>query len=337
MIFHDKKRNIGRSNWGKGSCLGFGGCSWALVGMFLLGGALGLRGGELRVVGTVGMVTDVLGEVAGDRVEVEGLLGSGVDPHIYQVSRGDVVKLGAADGIVYNGLQLEGRMGPLLERMSGRGVKVLGVAEAALERAGRVALGGGEDPHVWMDASLWAEAARAMAEFLGELDEAGAGYYAERAERYAEKLGRLHRYGEAVLSSVPAGRRILVTAHDAFGYFGAAYGLEVRGIQGMSTESEAGLRDVEELVALVVEREIPVVFVEDTVSEKNVRALVEGARSRGWDLRVGGTLYSDAMGPEGTYTGTYIGMLDHNLSTIARALGGDVPAGGFQGKLDLGE
>lgn len=336
MVMHYTKGN--RRRWASGNGGGANrGHRWALLGMLLLAGALGLRGGELRVVGTVGMVTDVLEEVGGERVEVEGLMGSGVDPHIYQVSRGDVVLLGSADGIVYNGLQLEGRMGSLFERMGRRGVASLGVAEAALERAGREALGGGKDPHVWMDASLWAEAARAMAFFLGELDEGGAGWYAERAEAYAEELERLHRYGEEVMSSVPEGGRVLVTAHDAFGYFGAAYGLEVRGIQGMSTESEAGLRDVEELVEFVVDREIPVVFVEDTVSEKNVRALVEGARSRGWALGIGGTLYSDAMGPEGTYTGTYIGMLDHNLSTIARALGGEVPEGGFQGKLDLGE
>ncbi|NBD39302.1 MAG: zinc ABC transporter solute-binding protein [Verrucomicrobia bacterium] len=300
-----------------------------------MAGALLLAGspawGQLRIVTTVGMVRAIAEEVAGPEAEVTGLMGSGVDPHLYKPTRGDVVALSQADVILYNGLHLEGRMVEIFARMERRDTPVLAVAEAALEEAGEAPLPG-DDPHVWMDVSLWSHAVAAVAEFLAEVDEENAAGYAERAAEYRRRLTSLHAYGEEVTGSIPAGRRVLITAHDAFSYFGEAYGVEVRGIQGLSTESEAGVRDVERLLDSIVRRGIPAIFVEDSVSDKNVRALVEGARARGHDLRIGGTLYSDAMGPEGSYTGTYIGMLDHNLTTISRALGGSPPAGGFQGQ-----
>lgn len=321
-----------------GGCTGWKGRterSWWYLLLMLAGVVTGNPLEGMRVVGTVGMVTDLAERVGGDRVEVAGLLGSGVDPHLYKPTRTDVVTVSHADLILYNGLHLEGRMGELFERMAGRGIEVLAVAEAALERAGLEALGG-NDPHVWMDVGLWQGAVWAIADKMGEVDPDGAEAYRENAGRYVALLENLEAYGREVLGSIPAERRMLVTAHDAFGYFGEAYGVEVRGIQGISTESEAGVRDLERLLGLVLERRVPVIFVEDTVSEKNVRALVEGAQARGWDLGVGGTLFSDAMGPEGKYTGTYVGMMDHNFTTIADALGGDVPAGGFQGKLEGG-
>jgi manganese/zinc/iron transport system substrate-binding protein len=258
-------------------------------------------------------------------------MGSGVDPHLYKPTRGDVVALSQADVILYNGLHLEGRMGEIFERMRRRDTPVLAVARAALERAGREPLPG-DDPHVWMDVDLWSHAVEAVADFLAAVDEENAAGYAERAAAYRRRMDSLHAYGQEVMASIPAGRRVLVTAHDAFSYFGEAYGVEVRGIQGLSTESEAGVRDVERLLDAIVKRGIPAIFVEDSVSDKNVRALVEGARARGHRLRIGGTLYSDAMGPQGSYAGTYLGMLDHNLTTIARALGGSAPEGGFKGK-----
>src|SRR5690606_8028179 len=192
---------------------------------------------------------------------------------------------------------------------------------------------GHQDPHVWMDPRAWARAVEAVRDALIEHDPEHRGVYEANAGAYLERLEELDAYAERVLSSVPERQRVLVTAHDAFNYFGRRYGYEVVGIQGISTESEAGVRDIERLVSLLVERRIPAVFVESTVSERNVRALIAGAAARGHEVVVGGRLYSDAMGPPGTYEGTYIGMIDHNVTTIARALGGEAPERGMNGRL----
>ena len=317
---NEKRRNLGRGRW----------LLLAAAAMWLLGVP---AWGQGRVVTTVGMIRSITEQVVGPEAEVVGLMGSGVDPHLYKPTRGDVVALTRADVILYNGLRLEGRMGEILERMERRGPPVLAVAEAALARAGCEALPGG-DPHVWMDVSLWSEAVSAVAEFLAEHDPGNSEEYRERAATYQRRLEALHEYGLRIIKKIPEKRRVLVTAHDAFGYFGKAYGMEVRGIQGLSTESEAGVQGVERLIEYILARDIPSIFVEDSVSDKNVRALVEGARARGHSLRIGGTLYSDAMGPEGSYRGTYLGMLDHNLTTISRALGGSAPAAGLNGKLE---
>jgi manganese/zinc/iron transport system substrate-binding protein len=189
------------------------------------------------------------------------------------------------------------------------------------------------DPHVWMDAAAWRQAVAAVGEGLAAFDPPNRAYYEANARGYEAELAELDAYIRRVIGSIPAAQRILITAHDAFNYFGRAYEIEVRGIQGISTESEAGLEDINRLVDLLVQRSVRAVFVESSVADKNVRALVEGARARGHAVSVGGTLFSDAMGAPGTYEGTYIGMLDHNATTIARALGGDAPERGLKGKL----
>jgi manganese/zinc/iron transport system substrate-binding protein len=189
------------------------------------------------------------------------------------------------------------------------------------------------DPHLWMDVAGWMQAVNAVTDGLADFDPAASSGYAERATDYAATLTELHDYARRALGSIPEQQRILVTAHDAFNYFGRAYGLEVAGIQGMSTESEAGLDRINRLVELLVTRRIRAVFVETTIAERNVRALIEGAAARGHTVVVGGELFSDAMGQPGTYEGTYVGMLDHNVTTVARALGGEVPERGFQGLL----
>jgi len=191
---------------------------------------------------------------------------------------------------------------------------------------------GHHDPHVWMDVAGWTKAARVMTTTLVKFDPAHAAEYEPRSLAYVAQLEELDAYARTSLSSIPARRRVLVTAHDAFSYMARAYGLEVRGIQGISTESEAGLKDIEDLVRFMVDRKIPAVFVETSVSE-NIRALIEGARAVGHEVRIGGSLFSDAMGAAGTYEGTYIGMIDHNVTTIARALGGNAPEKGLNGKL----
>jgi manganese/zinc/iron transport system substrate-binding protein len=189
------------------------------------------------------------------------------------------------------------------------------------------------DPHVWMDVSAWSECIGVVSDALSEFDPAHAADYRANAEQYRESLAELHAYGHSAIGSIPADRRVLVTSHDAFNYFGRAYGLDVQGIQGLSTESEAGLQRINELVEMLAARRIPAVFVESSVPRKNMDALVEGTRAKGHAVRVGGELYSDAMGAPGTYEGTYLGMLDHNITLVTRALGGKAPAAGLHGRL----
>ena len=288
-----------------------------------------------QVTATVGMVTDIVQAVAGPRATVHGLIGSGIDPHLYKPTRSDVAALHEADVIFYSGLNLEGKMGDVLAKVGKSGKPVQAVTEGLdpaylLSPAGAH---GHHDPHVWMDVQAWSGCVEVVARALADYDPDHAVEYRARAETYRAQLAELDAYAKRVLGSVPEPQRVLITAHDAFNYFGRAYGMEVIGIQGISTESEAGLDDINRLVDLLVERQVRAVFVESSVADKNVRALLEGAAARDWTVTIGGELYSDAMGSAGTYEGTYVGMIDHNVTTIARALGGEAPATGLQGKL----
>lgn len=284
---------------------------------------------------TVGMISDIASHVAGDRARVEGIIGEGVDPHLYKPTTSDIKALQGADIVFYNGLMLEGKMGDVLIRLGRSGKPVYAVTEEILEQGDYVITDEEDhyDPHVWMDVQGWIRAVDVVAKGLSEFDSAGAEAYAANAAAYKAELEKLDAYAKKVIGSIPEGRRVLVTAHDAFSYMTPAYGLEVRGIQGISTESEAGVKDIEDLVSFLVERKIPAIFVESSVSEKNIKALAEGARARGHEVVIGGELYSDAMGGAGSYEGTYIGMIDHNVTTIARALGGEAPEKGLNGKL----
>ncbi len=288
-----------------------------------------------QVTATVGMITDVVRNIAGDKANVQGIIGEGIDPHLYKPARADVVKLSQADVVFYNGLMLEGKMGDVLVRVARQGKPVYAVTETILEQGDYVMTDEAEhyDPHVWMDVSGWIRAAGVVADALAEFDPDNAAFYQSNADAYILKLRELDDYARRSIATIPEKQKVLVTAHDAFSYMGRAYGLEVRGIQGLSTESEAGVQDIEKLVQFLSERKIPAVFVETSVADKNIRALVEGTRARGHEVRIGGVLFSDAMGPAGSYEGTYIGMIDHNVTTITRALGGDAPAKGMQGKL----
>ncbi len=303
-------------------------CAW------VFSGAARAESGH-SIVTTTAMIGDPVRHVVGDRGTVESLMGEGVDPHLYRPSRSDVARLTRADMIFFNGLNLEPQMQPALERIAATGKPVIAAAEAVDEsrRLDSPDYAGHYDPHVWMDPGLWVAVAEAARDALSAADPDAAAEYAANAAAYSEHLLALRRYAEETLRTVPAEARVLVTAHDAFSYFGQAYGFEVIGIQGISTESEAGLRRIEELVDLLVERRIPAVFVESSVSERNVRALVDGAAARGHEVVIGGELYSDAMGTPGTYEGTYVGMIDHNVTTIARALGGAAAPAGMNGQL----
>jgi manganese/zinc/iron transport system substrate-binding protein len=313
------------------------------LGLALLAGGCGRpAGGDdggrgYRIVATVGMVTDIVRNVAGERARVHGLMGEGVDPHLYRPTRDDVAALMRADVVFYCGLMLEGKMGEAMQSLSRQEKPVHAVAEAIDPQYLLRPPGGGHyDPHLWMDPTAWARAVDVVAAVLAEFDADNADYYRANAEHYKSQLRDLDDYARRAIATIPETGRVLITAHDAFGYFGRAYGVEVLGIQGLSTESEAGLQDIRRLLDLIVERKISAVFVESSVSAKNITALVEGARARGHALAIGGELYSDAMGPAGTYEGTYIGMIDHNVTTIVRALGGQAPAGGMQGRLGHG-
>ena len=287
------------------------------------------------IVATTGMVADLARNIAAERASVQQLIGSGVDPHLYKPTRTDIAALMAADVVIYNGLLLEGKMSDALIRVASTGKPVVAVTEQ-LEPEDLLepeSFAGHYDPHVWMDPQSWIAAATVVQQRLVVFDPAHAETYERNARSYIVQLDRLHTYAEQVLASVPPSQRVLVTAHDAFNYFGRRFHFEVVGIQGLSTESEAGVKDIERIVQLLVQKRIPAVFVESTVSERNIRALIEGASAQNHTVHIGGELFSDAMGAEATYEGSYIGMIDHNVTTIAKALGGSVPPRGMQGLL----
>lgn len=296
--------------------------------------ALAQESKKLEIVATTGMIADAVRQVGGERVNVEALMGPGVDPHLYRQTRTDIIRMTRADAIIWHGLYLEAQLEDFFADLSQR-KKVVALGER-LDKAKLLDHGeykGRYDPHVWMDPKLWRDVVIAARDTLTEIDQAGKADYESNAARHLAEIDRLATYSEAVLSTVPQDARVLVTAHDAFNYFGRAYGFEVLGIQGISTESEAGLKQIEAFVNTIVERKIKAVFVESSVADRNVRALIEGAAARGWTVEIGGELYSDAMGETGTYEGTYVGMIDHNVSTIARALGGTVPPKGMNSRL----
>jgi manganese/zinc/iron transport system substrate-binding protein len=273
----------------------------------------------IQALCTTGMVGDLVHNVGGEHVAVTTLMGEGVDPHLYTASPADVTKLRRADIVFYSGLHLEGKLAELLERM-GRTKPTLAVAESIPQSRLLGEPFGASDPHVWFDVSLWSEAATAVAEALSRFDPTHANDYKANAAAYQQRLTELHAYVQQQLAAIPDERRVLVTAHDAFRYFGRAYHVEVRGIQGISTDSEAGVRQVRELVDFLVARQIKAVFVETSVADGNIRSLLEGCAARGHRVVIGGTLYSDAMGTPGTPEGTYEGMVRHNVDTIVAAL-----------------
>lgn len=274
------------------------------------------------IVCTTGMVADVVRNIVGEHAAVRTLIPTGVDPHLYQATREDVLVLSDAQIIFYNGLYLEGKMIPSLNAMAAKGRVVVPLAERAVVSAQYIEDNHETDPHLWMDVALWGQVAVTIAQTLSDYDASRSTEFQENLDLYTSKLEHLDNYAKTAFASIPVEKRVLVTAHDAFNYMGRAYNIEVKGIQGISTESEAGLKDLEDLVNFIVERRLPAVFVESSVADKNVRALVEGAQARGHQVVIGGTLFSDAMGLEGSYEGTYLGMIDHNVSTITRALGG---------------
>jgi manganese/zinc/iron transport system substrate-binding protein len=290
--------------------------------------------GKVSAVATVGMVADIVRNVGAEHVAVTQIMGAGVDPHLYKSTRDDVQTIMQGDIVYYSGLMLEGKMADTLIKVARR-KPVIAVTEE-IDQARLLEpedFEGHYDPHVWMDVAAWSNCVDVVAQSLSDFDGAHASEFETNADAYKAQLEQLHEYGQKSLASIPESRRVLVTSHDAFNYFGRAYGLQVQGVQGLSTESEAGLQRINELVDLLVEKKVRAVFVESSVSRKNIDSLVEGARSKGHQVIVGGELFSDAMGADGTYEGTYVGMLDHNITLVARGLGGEAPERGMQDKL----
>lgn len=276
---------------------------------------------KLIIVTTTGMIKDAIEHVAGNHAEVIALMGPGVDPHLYKATQGDVEKLTKADIVFYNGLHLEGKMGEVLEKL-GRSKPVIAVASDIPDSLLRAVPGfqGTHDPHIWFDVKLWENAVRTVCNTLEKQDTANAVFYTAHRDAYIKQLDSLHEAVKTKVAEIPQQQRVLITAHDAFGYFGDAYNIEVKGLQGISTMSEFGVKDVTDLVNFIISRKIKAIFVETSVSQKSIEAVVEGCREKSWDVKIGGSLFSDAMGNAGTPEGTYVGMVSANVKTISEAL-----------------
>ncbi|MCY2984773.1 MAG: zinc ABC transporter substrate-binding protein [Planctomycetota bacterium] len=280
--------------------------------------------GKLVVVATTGMVADMVRQIGGEQVHVEQLMRDGVDPHLYRPNTDDVKAIRAADVVFYNGFKLEGRMSDLLSLKPIGKKKHIALADAIPKES---ALGDPEhetaDPHIWMDVTLWSAATQLIERELKERIPSQSEVFTERASQLRDRLGKLDALGKRWIETIPTHQRILITSHDAFRYFGRRYGLQVEGIQGVSTSSEAGLRRIRELVDMLVEKKIPSVFVESSVPPKSVHSIMEGAAEKKTTVSIGGELYSDAMGPIGSDAETYEGMMKHNFRIITKALGGE--------------
>ncbi|MBP6786372.1 MAG: zinc ABC transporter substrate-binding protein [Candidatus Promineofilum sp.] len=280
--------------------------------------------GRLRVVTTIGQIADAATLVGAEHVRVTSLMGPGTDPHLYKASARDVDKLRGADIVFYNGLFLEAQMEDILEQMAERQIVV--PVSAQIDRARLLPSANYADefdPHIWFDVQLWMQTVEQVRDTLRDVDPAHAADYEANAAAYLAELDALDAYVAEQAATIPEAQRVLVTAHDAFNYFGRAYGFEVLGLQGISTASEAGTADVQGLAEFIAGRRIPAIFIESSVPVRNIEAVQAAVQNRGFDVQIGGRLFSDAMGDAGTAEGTYIGMVRYNIDTIVAALRGD--------------
>lgn len=275
---------------------------------------------KLNVVATTGQINDAVANIAGDAINLTGLLGPGVDPHLYVPTESDVSTFSNADIIFYNGLHLEAQMLRVLEQMGSRGVIVVAVGEVLPEEQLLSEDSATYDPHVWNDPQLWRIGVEAIRDTLIEADSANADIYNKNTDAYLTEIDETDAYVKEQIARIPSDKRLMITAHDAFGYFANAYGLEVAGLQGISTESEAGTADVQNLATMIAEREIPAIFVESSVPRRNIEAVQAAVEAQGFKVEIGGSLFSDALGDPNTPEGTYNGMLRHNAKTLADAL-----------------
>ena len=287
---------------------------------------LEIQGRPIRVVTTIGMIADLAKNIGGEMVEVTSLMGTGVDPHLYKASAGDVTLVSQADLILYNGLHLEAGISGVLERLSDQKPNQVLAVTKNIDRLKLTAppeFAGAYDPHVWFDVTLWTNVAETIRSALVKLMPSAEAHFQTRAEKYILQLEDLHIYVKEKATQIEASKRVLVTAHDAFGYFGQAYGFEARGLQGISTATEAGTADVRNLAQFIADRKIPAIFVESSVPRQSIEAVQAAVQARKFEVQIGGELFSDAMGNPDTKEGTYIGMVQHNIDTIFDGLTGN--------------
>ncbi len=278
--------------------------------------------GKLQVVTTTTMITDLVKIIGGDKIEVKPLMGAGVDPHLYKASEGDVSKLFNADAVIYNGLHLEGKLEEIFGKMRYQKKTTIAVVDALDINTliGSEYFASNYDPHIWFSITNWELITSYVVRELSKLDNKNAEIFKANGTKYLEELASLKLAVSEKINELPAERRILVTAHDAFNYFGKAYGFQVVGLQGLSTATEAGVKDVQKMTNFILEHDIHAIFIESSVPKRTVEAMQEAIKSKGKEVVVGGTLYSDALGDAGTPQGTYIGMYTHNVNTIVDGL-----------------
>jgi len=297
-----------------------------IVAVFVAGCSNGNKdfadNGKYNVITTTTLIVDLVRSIGGEYVNVQGLMGPGVDPHLYKASAGDVKRMQNANMVIYNGIHLEGKMGDVFESIKGSNKLILAVSDniPESELLDFVTMPGNYDPHIWFDVNLWKQAAKEVAEGLKKLDTEHSAEYDHNLEAYLGELDKLEEYIITRISELPEDKRVLITAHDAFSYFGNAYGFEVKGLQGISTATEAGTSDVRELANYIVEKKIKAIFVESSVPRKSIEALQEAVKAQGFDVEIGGGLYSDSTGDAGTDAETYIGTFKANIDTIVDAL-----------------
>lgn len=277
--------------------------------------------GKLNIVTTTTMITDLVKNIGGDSVNVQGLMGSGVDPHLYKASEGDVSKLTNADAVFYSGLHLEGKLVDVFEKM-GRKTNTIALAEVLDKNKliGSEYFASNFDPHIWFNIQYWKQLTNSLTEELSKLDPNNASYFESNKTAYLKQLEALENDIKKTIATLPEEKRVLVTAHDAFNYFGEAYGFEVVGLQGLSTATEAGVQDVQNLAKLIIDKKVQAIFVETSVPKRTIEALQQAVLSKGFQVEIGGTLYSDALGNAGTEEGTYLGMFRYNVKTIVEGL-----------------
>lgn len=273
------------------------------------------------IVCTTGMIGDVTANILGDEAQVKVLMGPGVDPHLYKATQGDLAELRKADVILYNGHHLEGKMGELFEKLSQTRTTIPVTEQIPEEKLNIVdSERGTVDPHLWFDVSLWIEVSRGIRDTLFQLYPDLKQSRGDTADAYLQELQKLDEWVESELNTIPEQQRILISAHDAYEYFGKRYDLQVKGLQGLSTVAQYSLKDVSDLVDFIIDNRIPAIFLESVVPERSMKAVIEGCEKRDYQLKLGGTLFADAMGEEGSPEGTYIGMVEYNVNLITDAL-----------------
>ena len=272
------------------------------------------------VVCTTNILADLARNIGGDSIRVKSLMGPGVDPHLYKATQGDIQSLSQADMILYNGLHLEGKMTEILDNLKDKKKVVAGKLVNSRRLINSSDYQGAYDPHIWFDPFLWSEVATGLADSLKKHYPKSAEYFSYLERQYQNDLRSMHHNNDSLLTAIPDSQRVLITAHDAFAYFGRTYEIEVKGLQGISTTAEYGIKDVKRMVDFITENKIKAVFIENSIPPRSIEAVIEGCRKRDHNVKLGGELYSDALGKKGSEAGTYVGMFQHNVNTIAEAL-----------------